>query len=175
MATATVETALGTLVGDPTLLKASLDAVNRAFTMCNLTARCVGVSAVPAAERGLVTGMIGVHGKVSGFISVTMSERLAIRAVEGLLQEKFDGLSSQVVDGVGEIANIIVGGIKGALASTPWSFPHMTVPSVIVGQGYHISYAKGLEFLCTTFEHDDPEAFLLDDRLMQVSISLLRL
>jgi CheY-specific phosphatase CheX len=80
-----------------------------------------------------------------------------------------------VVDGVGEITNIIVGGVKGALANSAWSFPQITVPSVIVGDGYRMAFAKGLEYLCVVFEHDDPEAVMLDDRLMQVSISLLKL
>ncbi len=51
----------------------------------------------------------------------------------------------------------------------------MTVPSVIVGRNYQIAYAKGLEFLSVTFEHDNDNAFLLDDRLIKVAISMLRL
>jgi hypothetical protein len=44
-----------------------------------------------------------------------------------------------------------------------------------VGRGYSIAYARDLEFLNVTFEHDDREAVLLEDRLVQVSISLLTL
>lgn len=160
---------------EPQLMKAILTSVNNALTMCNVSARCVGVSSLPAREGGMVTGMIGVHGKVSGFVTVNLGERFAIKAVEGLLQDQYSSLTSQVIDGIGEITNIIVGGIKSSLAPTPWSFPHLTVPSVIVGNGYQIAYAKGLEFICVSFEHQDPEAVLLEDRLMQVSISLLRL
>ena len=49
----------------------------------------------------------------------------------------------------------------------------MTIPSVIIGKGYQIASARGLEFWCATFEHDDEDAVMLDDRLVQVSISLL--
>ena len=108
-------------------------AVEGAFTMCGITARCVGVSTVPVREQGNVTGLIGVHGKVSGFFTVNMAERVAVRAVGGLLQEEFKELNSQVVDGAGEIANLVVGGIKSALASSKWGFTQITVPSVIVG------------------------------------------
>jgi chemotaxis protein CheX len=160
---------------DPTLLGAVLEAVNKGLTMCDASAKCVGISAVPSCDAPLVTGMIGVHGKVSGFITVSMSERVAITAVEGLLQEKYGALTSQVVDGVGEITNIIVGGIKGNLSSTPWAFGNMTVPSTIVGRGYQIAFARGLHFLCATFEHQNPEAVMLSDRLLQVSVCLLRL
>ena len=157
------------------LLAAVVPAVESAFTMCSIPTRCVGVSSVPVREQGMITGMIGVHGKVSGFVTLNMNERVAIRAVGGLLAEPFTELNSQIVDGTGEIANIIVGGIKSALSGTRWAFSHVTVPSVIVGSGYSIAYARGLEFLNVTFEHDDQDAVLLEDRLIQVSISLLTL
>ena len=41
---------------------------------------------MPTQESGIITGMIGVHGKVSGFVSVNMAEQFCIKAVEGLLQ-----------------------------------------------------------------------------------------
>jgi chemotaxis protein CheX len=158
-----------------TLLAATIDALEGAFTMCGITARCVGVSTVPVREQGTVTGLIGVHGKVSGFVTVNLTERVAIRAVGGLLQEQFKELNSQVVDGAGEIANLVVGGIKASLANSKWAFTQITVPSVIVGHGYSIAYARGLEFLSVTFEHDDRESVLLEDRLVQISMSLLTL
>ena len=160
---------------DTELSNAMLSSVSNALTMCEMSARCVGISTVPMGDSGLITGMIGVHGKVSGFVTVNMSERLAIKAVEGLLQDSFGELTSQVVDGAGELTNIIVGGVKSILGGTPWSFSHITVPSVIIGKGYQIAYARGLDFVCATFEHDNQEAVMLEDRLMRVSVSLLRL
>jgi chemotaxis protein CheX len=158
-----------------TLLTAVTSAVQGAFTMCGLTARCVGASSVPVREGGKVTGMIGVHGKVSGFITLNMTDRIAVRAVNSLLQENYTELNAQVVDATGEITNMVVGGIKSSLANTKWAFLQITVPSVIVGQGYSIAYARGLEFLNVIFENDDKDALLLEDRLIQVSVSLLTL
>jgi len=174
MSIATAEPLVGFDV-DPNLFKATQDAVVSSLSMCNVTARCVGVSKIPAHEPGIITGLIGVHGKVSGFVTVNMAEAFALAAVGGLLQDKFDKLTSQVVDGVGEITNLIVGGIKKTLSTTPWAFTHITVPSVIVGTGYKMAFARGLEYVCVTFEHDESEAVMLDDRMMQLSISLLRL
>ncbi len=178
MATATATANLGSQIqalGESELTNAVLQSVSKGLVMCETNAECVGLSRIPGNDRGIVTGMIGVHGKVSGFITLNMSERFAIRAVGGLLQEEYAGLTSQVVDGVGEITNIIVGGIKSLLSNTAWGFSHITVPSVIVGKGYSIAYARGLNFLATTFENDDEEAVMLEDRLMNVSMSLLRL
>jgi len=169
------EAASSTMPVNPTLFTAVNAAVQSAFTMCNLTARCVGASSVPVREGGKITGLIGVHGKVSGFITVNLTDRIAIRAANGLLQESFGELNAQVVDAAGEMTNMVVGGIKSSLANTKWSFLQMTVPSVIVGKGYSIAYARGLEFLNVIFEQDDKDALLLEDRLIQVSVSLLTL
>jgi len=143
--------------------------------MCDSAAKCVGVSRIPTQNPGCVTGMIGVHGNVSGFITVNMAEEVAKNAVGGLLQDHFAKLTPQVTDGVGEMTNIIAGGIKNGLAGSPWSFSNVTVPSVIVGQNYHIAYAGGLEFLSATFEQNNEESLMLDDRLIQVAVALIRL
>jgi chemotaxis protein CheX len=160
---------------EPILLRSISQSVDNALTMCNLKAKCVGVSVVPVREPGLITGLIGVHGKVSGFITVNMPERFAIHAVEGLLQDKFDQLTTQVIDGAGEITNIIVGGIKSKLATTTWAFSNITIPSVVVGNNYQIAFSKGLDFICVSFEHIDSESVMFQDRLFTVSLSLLRL
>ena len=163
------------LLSDPALLASIASGVESCLTMCDSVAKCVGVSKIPTRNPGSVTGMIGVHGDVSGFITVNMAEQVARIAVGGLLQDRFEDLTPQVVDGVGEMTNIIAGGIKSGLAKTQWAFSNVTVPSVIVGQNYQIAYAGGLEFLAATFEQQNEESLMLDDRLIQVAVSLIRL
>ena len=162
-------------VANPVLAPAVVTSVQKALSMCSLECSLVGLSRVPAQEKGIVTGMIGIHGKVSGFLTANFSEVLAVRAVERLIQEKFGRLTSQVVDGTGELTNIIVGGVKAQLAGSAWTFGQITVPSVIVGRGYQIAYAKGLEFMTATFEVCDDTSIMLEERLLHVSVSLLRL
>ena len=174
MSTATADP-LACLGVESTILNAITKSVDSCLGMCDTKARCVGTSVVPMADPGTVTGMIGIHGNVSGFITVNMAEKAALSAVGGFLQEKFTQLDAEVIDGVGEMTNIISGGIKNGLAGSPWGFTNVTVPSVIVGRNYQIAYAKGLDFLSVTFEHDNAEAFLLDDRMIKVAISMLRL
>jgi chemotaxis protein CheX len=160
---------------DPTLTEAVINSLKGALTMCDAEAECVSISRVPSRDTGIITGMIGVHGKVSGFVTINMSEKMGIKLVGGLLQDTYTELTSQVVDAAGEITNLIVGGIKSSLAGSEWSFLDMTVPSVIVGQGFAINYAKGLQFICAAFECKDDEVIMLQDRLIQVSVSLLKL
>jgi len=174
MSTATENDALA-MVADPTLLGAVVSSVQSCLTMCQIEARCVGVSAIPLSDPGNITGMIGVHGNSSGFVTVNLSDKVAQRAVGGLLDDDFDSVTPQVIDGTGEITNIIGGGIKSALSGTPWAFSHVTVPSVIIGQNYKIAYSSGLAYVAATFEHQAGDVVMLDERLIQVAISLIRL
>lgn len=175
MATVAEESTIAGIEINPQLYGSISDSVSNALDMCDIKVRCVGISAMPTHQTGLLTGMIGVHGKVSGFVSLNISEQFAVKAVEGLLQEEYGNLTSQVVDGIGELTNIIVGGVKSSLSQTKWGFSHITVPSVIVGQNFTIAYSRGLEFLTVTFEHDDPTVIRLEDRMLHVSMSLLAL
>ena len=130
---------------------------------------------VPARDPGNVTGLIGVHGSVSGFITVNLAERVAKSIVGGLLQDSFETITGQVIDGVGELTNIVAGGIKKGLLGSPWAFANVTVPSVIVGRNYQIAFCRGLEYLSVTFEQQNDDAVMLDNRLLQVAVSLIRL
>ena len=173
MATATES--LNEVGADPLLLGAIIDGVNGCMTMCETEVKCVGVSTVPTHNPGCVTGLIGVHGNVSGFVTINLAEKAAMSMVSGLLQEPCDTLTNQVIDGVGEIANIVSGGIKKSLAGSDWGFMQVTVPSVIVAQHYEIAYVKGLNYLSATFEQQKTDSVMLSDRLIQVAISLIRL
>ncbi len=104
------------------------------------------------------------------------SETLAMKIVGGLLQDDFfRGSLPKSVDGFGELTNIIAGGIKARLSKSEFQFSKITVPSVIIGESYEIAYAKGLEFICVVFELNDPNAIMLEQRLLRVSMSLLRI
>ncbi len=157
------------------LTDAVIASVGKAMEMCSLPMRSTGMSCVPTSATGVITGKVGVHGPVTGFGTVNMSEQVALAAVSGLVAESFDRLTSQVVDGAGEITNIIVGGVKSALAGGAWQFNHITVPTVIVGQNFSIAYSRGLEFLTVSFEHQDPNSIRLEERMLHVSRSLLTL
>ena len=155
------------------LVKAAIKSVENAMMMCGCNSRCVSVSSIPSGDSRLITGMIGLHGRVTGFATVNMSEQVALKTVGGLLQEQHDKLCTQVVDGAGELTNIIVGGIKSQLAGSRWAFNYMTTPSVIIGGGYQIAFGNGLDFMAATFEIEDKESIMIEERLLTISLSLL--
>ncbi|MDR0521669.1 MAG: chemotaxis protein CheX [Planctomycetaceae bacterium] len=149
--------------------------VESGMQMCDLKMRVVGITKIPIQlPDAPVTGMIGLSGQCTGFISISMPARVATLAVSGLLQEEYKTVSAQVIDGVGEITNIIAGGLKTKLFNTPWKISNITVPSVILGSSYHISYSKGIEYCGITFEVDDPDTLVIQDKVFMVNTSLIQ-
>lgn len=157
------------------VLNSIIQSVENCLQMCALTSRVVGVSKIPThLSNAPVTGIIGLSGKCTGFISVTMSERVALQAVAGLTGDDVKQITSQVLDGVGELTNMIAGGLKTKLYNTNWTIADITIPSVILGTHYDISYAKGIDFCSVSFEIDIPGTLTIGERVFCVSTSLLQ-
>ena len=157
------------------IVNSLISSVEGCLQMCDLKVRVVGVTNIPVQlPRALITGLIGLSGKCTGFISVSMPQRVATLSVSRLSMEEYKTINAQVVDGVGEITNIIAGGIKTKLYNTPWMVSNITVPSVILGNHYNISYSKGIEYCGVTFEVDDPDTLSIHDRIFSVNTSLMQ-
>ncbi|MDR2344785.1 MAG: chemotaxis protein CheX [Planctomycetaceae bacterium] len=174
MSTDTVSAIKGLIVNS-LVVNSTITSVENCFQMCNLKIQVVGVSQIPIQfPNTYVTGLIGLSGKCTGFISISMSERVAVSAVSGLSMESYKLINAQVIDGVGEITNIVAGGIKTKLYNTQWMINNITIPSVILGNNYQISYSKGIEFCSISFEIEDPESLTIHDRVFIVTSSLIQ-
>ncbi len=164
----------GLVVNYP-MVNAISGAVESCFQMCDTKVQLVGITKIPTQlPNAGVTGMIGMSGKCTGFMTLNMPERVALLAVSGLLQDEFTKLNPQVIDGVGELTNIIAGGLKTKMYNTPWMVANITIPSVILGNNYQISYSKGIEYCSVSFEVDDPETLSIQDRIFMVNTSLMQ-
>jgi chemotaxis protein CheX len=149
--------------------------VENCLLMCELSVRVVGVTKIPVQlPRTPITGLIGLSGKCTGFISVSMPERVATLTVSKMSMEECTAINAQVVDGIGEITNIIAGGLKTKLFNTAWTVNNITIPSVILGDNYNISYSKGIEYCGVTFEVDAPDTITIHDRVFMVNTSLMQ-
>ncbi|MDR1483209.1 MAG: chemotaxis protein CheX [Planctomycetaceae bacterium] len=174
MSTDTISDIKG-LVVNSLIVNSTITSVEKCLQMCNLKIQVVGVSQIPIQFPSMhVTGLIGLSGKCTGFISLAMPERVAVAAVSGLSMEAYKSVNAQVIDGVGEITNIVAGGIKTKLYNTQWMINHITIPSVILGSNYQISYSKGIEYCSISFEIEDSDALTIQDRVFMVTSSLIQ-
>lgn len=171
----TVSSEIKGLTINPLITNAIIQSVENCLQMCDLKVRVVGITKIPIQlPDAPVTGMIGLSGKCTGFLSVTMPERVATLAVSGLSMEEYTTVNAQVIDGVGEMTNIIAGGLKTKLYNTPWTISNITIPSVILGSNYHLSFSKGIEYCGITFEVDDPDTMIIRNRVFMVNTSLIQ-
>lgn len=87
---------------------------------------------------GDVSGIIGLAGDcVKGSFVVSFSESCIVRVLSNMLGEEIQGLSAETEDAVGEITNMISGGVKAELSQKGFSF-EMAIPSVVSGKGHSI-------------------------------------
>jgi len=157
------------------IVNSMIASVENCLQMCELKVRVVGVTKIPVQlPKTPITGLIGLSGKCTGFISMSMPEHVATLAVSRLSMEEYKTINAQVVDGIGEITNIIAGGLKTKLFNTPWTVNNITIPSVILGDNYNLSFSKGIEYCGVTFEVDDPDTITIHDRVFMVNTSLMQ-
>jgi chemotaxis protein CheX len=84
-----------------------------------------------------VTGVIGLTGKTTGTVALSMPRTLALAVAEQLLGEPQTELTAQVVDAVGELTNMIAGAAKARLEALQLS---LGLPTVVTGQETAIAF-----------------------------------
>ena len=74
-----------------------------------------------------INGIIGLSGGLSGTVIISLQEGVALNATEAMLGVRPPGVNEDVIDAVGEIANMVAGAAKSQLESYKLS---MSVPTV---------------------------------------------
>jgi len=100
-----------------------------------------------------VSGVVGLTGQVQGFVSLSFRESAALHVVGSFVGETPSTVDEQVKDAVGELANMVAGGAKSALAAAGYDL-RISIPSVIVGPGHTISRPRGVPCIEIPFETD---------------------
>ncbi|MDX1963818.1 MAG: chemotaxis protein CheX [Pirellulales bacterium] len=96
-----------------------------------------------------VCGLIGLAGKCHGMVVLSFSSDTALQLAGNLHGTSFSELTSEVVDAVGELTNMIVGAAKTQLEEYQLS---IGLPTVICGKGNSINFPSGAPTLLIPFE-----------------------
>jgi len=105
-----------------------------------------------AGER--VTGSVGMAGeKVTGQIYLHLPASFAIHATATMLGMKIEEISghAEVNDVIGEVTNMIAGGLKSWLCDAG-AICALTTPAVIRGTSFAITPKPGVELVSLAFE-----------------------
>ncbi|MCL6582411.1 MAG: chemotaxis protein CheX [bacterium] len=121
----------------------------------------------PFDRKGLdclsdITGVISLTGSVVGSIILSMDTQFARKAVSNMLGDQIES-EQEVVDGVGEITNMVVGMAKTELANLSCDF-EISVPVMIVGKGSTIKHLslEGSSLTTIPFMADGQTIFHLE-------------
>ncbi len=101
--------------------------------------------------NNVISGVIGLSGKMKGAVVINFPETTAIKAVSTFIGAEIDSLDEDVTDAVGELANIIAGYAKKDLEQYNLA---LSLPTVIKGENYRFVNAKGSAAVVIPFKSD---------------------
>ncbi|GIW77239.1 MAG: hypothetical protein KatS3mg104_2302 [Phycisphaerae bacterium] len=90
-----------------------------------------------------VSSIIGFSGEVVGAVVVSYQRETALKLVESFAGSRFDLLSPDFADAIGELANMIAGSAKKDLGVNA----SITIPNVVVGPSHSIARLKDVPCL----------------------------
>ena len=99
-------------------------------------------------DLDLVSGIIGLAGDTRGAVVLSFSRETAIRIVSKMAGQEYKALSNEVLDGVGELINIIAGNAKQDLLDFRIE---ISLPGVITGNSYKIRWPEGIPVVAIPF------------------------
>ncbi|MEZ4599477.1 MAG: chemotaxis protein CheX [Syntrophotaleaceae bacterium] len=90
---------------------------------------------VDAVEDQMLSGMVGFAGDLKGTVLLHLPEPVALAITNAFLELDLDEINSEVKDAIGELANMVAGGIKYLLPEGSQNI-QLSIPSVISGRKY---------------------------------------
>ena len=99
----------------------------------------------PAHE---VSGIIGLSGRASGTVVVSLNREVALSATEMMLGGRPSSIDSDVIDAIGEITNMIAGRAKAGLEALAMS---LALPTVITGKNHTIRFGSNAQTICIPY------------------------
>lgn len=96
-----------------------------------------------------VSGIVGLSGRARGTVVLSLNRSTAIAVAEILLGERPPEINRDVVDAVGELANMVVGAAKVQLEEFELS---LTIPTVIAGKCFCVEFPSNVPPICIPFD-----------------------
>ena len=101
-----------------------------------------------------ITGMVGFAGTYSGVISIHCPVPLALKITSNMLGIECDEVNEDLNDAIGEIANMLGGGVKQVLSKGGLDVK-LSIPTVISGEDYTVNSLSDIDCVVIPFRIDD--------------------
>jgi len=116
---------------------------------------------VDAVHTYDISGVIGLSGEAQGIISLSYPKDVAFALVGALLGTTISDVNHELIDGVGEITNIVAGNAKQYLSNFQLK---ISLPNVVIGSGHRIEVQSGVKTIIVPLVGD------LGEFVMEVSL-----
>lgn len=98
-----------------------------------------------------VSAIIGLAGDTQGAVVLSFHSDTAIKMISLFAGHEYKFLTNEVLDGVGEFVNIIVGNAKKYLEQYKIT---ISLPGVVTGKDYRIKWPDGIPIITIPFISD---------------------
>lgn len=86
-----------------------------------------------------ISGIIGLSGGAKGMVSMSFPKASALKVTNKFMGSDYNEINKDVIDGIGELANIVAGNAKKGLTEFNIS---ISLPNVIMGENHQIMDPK---------------------------------
>ena len=97
-----------------------------------------------------ISSLIGLAGDMKGILGVHCPAEVALAITSSMLGMEVEELGEDVKDAIGEIANMVAGGLKVALAGNDKKI-ELAIPTTVIGQSIRTSGLAGASRLMLPF------------------------
>jgi len=101
---------------------------------------------------GDVSVLLSIFGALNGTIVLSFPRKVAIKLIGAMLMdEDLDDFNDDVIDGIGEIGNLVAGSAKSALAQATGKELSVSIPTVLTGKPHDLQHMKGVPCIGCVF------------------------
>lgn len=155
------------------LVEKIVQGTQQGLMMTGVQPTAIGASKLLRASRN-VSVLVGLLGDYTGTMTLNLSDHSAAMLAGALLGEEGTEFTEETLDAIGEIGNMVAGGIKDLLQDTEMAFASIACPAVVMGTSYDLYYSTGFTTVCVEFEIPDVSVVQIEDKIFSVSISLMK-
>jgi len=121
-----------------------------------------------------ISGFVSFMGKYHGTVGIFCSKKFALKIASGMLMEEMTEVNADVIDTVGEIANMVAGNVKTKITES-YGEMELSVPIVMLGNGTEANANENTLISLHTKESWMLTSFCLDDDIFKVGLLLKEL
>ena len=97
-----------------------------------------------------ITSLIGLAGDMKGILAIHCPEKVALEITSSMLGMDVDDLGEDAKDAIGEIANMVAGGLKESLATAEKNI-EIAIPTTVVGKSIRTAGLSGASRIMIPF------------------------